>query len=182
MTEVLLVYATTHGHTEKIAARIAKVMRDHDVRATVLEPPDVPELDAERFAGVVVGASVHVGQHQREVLDWVKANRAQLERVPTAFFSVSLMAADESDEAREGTRELIEAFGEETGWRPGRAIPIAGALQYREYDPFTRSLMRVMMKLADRPADTSRDHELTDWDEVDRFAREFAGSVAPGAG
>lgn len=182
MNEVLLVYSTTHGHTEKIAARIAGVMRDYGVRVTVLEPPDVPELDAGRFAGVVVGASVHAGHHQREVVDWVRANRARLERVPTAFFSVSLMAADESDEAREGTRALIEAFSEETGWRPGRALPIAGALQYREYDPFTRSLMRVMMKLADRPADTSRDHELTDWDEVESFAREFAATVTAESG
>ncbi len=177
MTEILLLYATTHGHTEKIAARIARVIREAGLRVTVLEPPDATQLERARFAGVIVGASVHVGRHQREVVEWAEANRDWLETIPTAFFSVSLIAADDSEEAREGTRELIESFAAETGWRPGHAVALAGALQYREYDPFTRSLMRLMMQLGDRPIDTSQDHELTDWDEVDAFAREFAAAV-----
>lgn len=178
MTETLLVYATTHGHTEKIAARIAQGIRDAGARATVLEPPDAVDIDPDRFDAVIVGASVHLGRHQSEVAEWVRDNRDWLERVPSAFFSVSLAAADEAEEAQEATRETIDSFCEETGWSPSRTLAVAGALQYREYDVFTRSLMRLMMKLGDRPVDTSHDHELTDWDQVDAFAREFAAAVA----
>jgi menaquinone-dependent protoporphyrinogen oxidase len=54
---------------------------------------------------------------------------------------------------------------------------VAGALQYREYDVFTRVLMRLMMRRGGHTTDVSQDHEYTDWDSVDRFSREIAALV-----
>jgi menaquinone-dependent protoporphyrinogen IX oxidase len=35
-----------------------------------------------------------------------------------------------------------------------------------------------MMHKGGHPTDTSRDHDFTDWDAVERFAREFAVTLA----
>jgi menaquinone-dependent protoporphyrinogen oxidase len=104
MPDVLLVYATTHGHTAKIADRIADVLREaglsvdmHDVRTA-----GKPDLGA--YDGVVVGASVHGGHHQDEVVDWVRGHARALNGLPSVFFSVCLTAADDTEESHRATR------------------------------------------------------------------------------
>lgn len=92
------------------------------------------------------------------------------------FLSVSLSAADDSPESAAATQRCIDAFCEQTGWTPTRTAPIAGALQYREYDVFTRQLMRLLMKHTG-PTDTARDYDYTDWDGVDRLGRELAAQT-----
>ncbi|HZB74802.1 MAG TPA: hypothetical protein VE526_01165, partial [Solirubrobacteraceae bacterium] len=41
----------------------------------------------------------------------------------------------------------------------------------------TRVLIRLMMRKSGHPTDTSRDHDFTDWEAVERFARECAGAL-----
>lgn len=173
--KILLVYATTHGHSEKIAGRLAEAMRAEgaDVELTQVAGAGAP--GAERCDMVVVAASVHAGHHQRELVDWAKANRRGLAERPSAFISVSLQAAEDSDEARDATQEHIDLFVEETGWQPGHSVAVAGALQYQEYDLFTRLLMRLLMRRGGHPTDTSHDYDYTDWDALERLGRELAG-------
>ncbi|MEA2421264.1 MAG: menaquinone-dependent protoporphyrinogen oxidase, partial [Thermoleophilaceae bacterium] len=123
---------------------------------------------------VVVGASLHKEHHQKEIVDWVAARRGALAAVPSVFFSVSLSAAEDSEESHAATRRCIDAFCAETGWTPRRSERVAGSLQYREYDVFTRQLMRLMMHRSGHPTDASHDYDYTDWDAVERFGREIA--------
>src|SRR5687767_5662613 len=102
MADVLLLYASTHGHTAKIAARIAEGLRAGGVgRVDVRDAADAGAIDPAAFDGVIVGGSLHAGRHQAEPVEWVKAHLAVLGDRPSAFFSVSLTAADETSEARE---------------------------------------------------------------------------------
>jgi menaquinone-dependent protoporphyrinogen oxidase len=94
--------------------------------------------------------------------------------MPSAFFSVSLSAADDTDEARATARKYLDDFVEETGWTPARTASFAGALQYLEYDFFTRLLIKMMMRRGGHPTDSSQDYDYTDWDEVVRFGRRVA--------
>ena len=168
---VLVIYATTHGHTPKIARRIADALRHQDGEVDLLDASKSGDADPGGYDAVVAGGSVLVGRHQRELVDWVKANRKALTECPSAF-SVSLIAADDTDEAGEATQKCIDDFIDETGWKPARTISIAGALQYREYDLFMRTLMRLKMRAGGHPTDASQDYEYTDWDSVERFGRE----------
>jgi menaquinone-dependent protoporphyrinogen oxidase len=172
---VLVVFASTHGQTAKIAERIAQA-----AEADVYRAADAPSPDD--YDGVIVGGSLHAGKHQPELVEWVKANLSALSGLPTAFFSVSLTAAEDTAEARDVTQRCIDEFLAETGWKPGRVERIAGALQYREYDVFTRTLMRLMMKRGGHPTDASHDYDYTDWDAVERLGREFAAEMAKGNG
>jgi menaquinone-dependent protoporphyrinogen oxidase len=175
MIRILVLYASTHGHTAKIAARIAEAIGPD---AELREIGAAKELDPQQYDAIVVGASVHAGHHQKPVLEWVERHTGVLNGMPTAFFSVCLTAADDTDEAREASQRYIgDALGR-TGWRPRRTRTFAGALQYREYDVFTRLLIKLMMKRGGHPTDTSRDHDFTDWDAVERFGRECAQLVA----
>ena len=59
---------------------------------------------------------------------------------------------------------------------------MAGALAYTRYGFLTRFFMRRIAKKEGGPTDTSRDHELTDWGMVARFANGMGDALAqPGA-
>lgn len=179
MADVLLVFASTHGHTAKIAARIAEGLRAEGVgEVNVRDAADGGDIDPAAYRAVIVGGSLHAGHHQEQLVDWVRSHRAALDDRPSAFFSVSLTAADDTDEAREATQRCIDDFLAETGWTPARSVAIAGALQYREYSVFTRTLVRLMMRRGGHPTDTSHDYDYTDWQAVERFGREFGTLVA----
>ena len=175
MPNVLLVHASTHGHTRRIAERIADIMRA-DGGEVWLERADAHPTLTDCDA-VVVGASIHAGHHQREVIEWASSHRTQLGRIPTAFFTVCLTAADDTDESRAETRRYLDEFVEATGWKPDRTTTFAGALQYREYDFMTRLLMRLLMHKGHHPTDTSRDYDYTDWNAVERFAHDCVAAA-----
>lgn len=174
MASFLLVYATTHGQTAKIAGAIADAMRGAGADVVVRDVTDVSEDDAAGVDAYVVGGPLYRTHHPRELVDWIKAHRSELAERPSAFFSVSLTASEDSDEARSATQKCIDDLIDETGWTPARRATIAGALQYTQYDFFTRTLMRLIMRRQGHPADPHEDHEYTDWDAVARFGRELA--------
>jgi menaquinone-dependent protoporphyrinogen oxidase len=180
MAHALVLYASTHGHTAKVAARIADGLRAEGVENVDVRDAatDAATLDPRKYDAVIAGGSLHASHHQEELVGWVKSHRAALADRPSAFFSVSLTAADDTDEAREATQRCIDDFLAETEWTPARSVAVAGALQYREYNVFTRTLMRLMMRRGGHPTDTSHDYDYTDWEAVERFGRDFAALVA----
>ena len=170
----LVPYASTHGHTAKIAERIATVLRGDGIAVDVhdLRASDAPAPTG--YEAVVAGGSIHHGRHQRELVEWARRHAAGLSLVPSAFFSVSLAAAEDSDEARATARDYLEDLEDAAGWLPDLRVSFAGALQYREYDFPTRLAMRLLMARGGHPTDIGRDFDYTDWDAVDAFARDCA--------
>ena len=178
--DALIVYASTHGHTAKIANRLAAAMRAHGLEVDVRDVASAADVQAGRYELVVVAGSLHKERHQKEVADWVSARRDALAQLPSVFISVSLTAAEDSDESRAATQRCIDDFTATTGWTPTRTQAVAGSLQYREYDVFTRQLMRLLMKHMGHPTDTSHDYDYTDWPAVDALGAELA-ALAPRA-
>lgn len=178
MPKVLVIYASTHGHTAKIAKAIGVALEQQGATVELHRvTPGEAEPAPRDYDAVVVGASVHAGHHQRELVEWAERHRTGLASLPSAFFSVCLTAADDSEESRTATRKYLDEFVELTGWTPHRSTTFAGALQYREYDFPTRLLMRLLMHRMHHPTDVSQDYDYTNWDAVDRWAREFAGEL-----
>ena len=65
---VLVLYASTHGHTGKIADRIGDVLRAAGVAARVRKVGEVA-FDPHEFDAYIIAGSVHAGHHQRELID-----------------------------------------------------------------------------------------------------------------
>ena len=92
---------------------------------------------------------------------------------PNAFLSVSLAAAGDDKEDVEGLKKCVADFTHETGWTPNRIHHVAGAFRYTSYDFLKRWAMKYIAYRKRGPTDTSRDYELTDWDDLTQFARSF---------
>lgn len=174
MTEILVLYGTTEGHTATIAAHIAETARDKGHNVEVREGSKLPAgFSAEGFDGIIVGASVHMGKHQPYVAEFVKENLSLLQGMSSAFFSVSLTAAEQTEESKAETQKIATEFLDETDWHPDIVAKFAGALVYTQYNFFLRHLMRLIAKRAGGDTDTSVDYIYTDWEEVKRFTERF---------
>lgn len=171
---VAVIYASTHGHTGKIAARIADTTRAEGLAVEVAELGDGADGAIRSCDAAIVAGSVHRGAHQRELVEFVRHHRHFLQDVPSAFVSVSLTAADDDDEEqRAETRRMVDEFVEDTGWTPDQTATVAGAFQFSKYSSFERLLMRMIARRHGTEIDPRQDLELTDWTAVERFAREF---------
>jgi len=175
---VLVLYATNHGHTRRVAGRVAA-----GLAASGLDPV-VMELDGRDdgpppagYDGAAIAASVHAGHHQKQIERWARRHASMLSLRPNALLSVSLSAADSTEEGRADAHRCAEELADDTGWTPGRIELVAGALQYREYDVATRVLMRLIARHHGISTDTKEDVEFTDWDALDQFASGFAATV-----
>jgi menaquinone-dependent protoporphyrinogen oxidase len=171
---VALIYASTHGHTGKIVARIADIMRAEGLKVEVAEMGETADHLIRACDVVVVAGSVHRGSHQPELVEFVRRHRHLLQERPSAFVSVSLTAADDEDkEMRAETRRMIDEFVEDTGWTPDRTATVAGAFQFSEYSPFERLVMRLIARRHGTEIDPWEDLELTDWNAVEEFTQQF---------
>jgi len=177
MTRILIAYGTTEGQTARIADHIADAIRKHGVEAEALDLKRSKDVSVDGYDAVIVGGSIHMGKHQKDLADFVQRNRAVLERLPSAFFSVSLAAHGDLENAE----AYVENFKQQTGWRPTKVGLFGGALLYRKYGFLKRYMMKRIVR--DKPGgvstDTSRDHEYTDWDQVKRFAEDFLERLVP---
>ena len=180
MTKILIAYGTAEGHTARIARSLAEAIRNQGYEAQAVDVERARAGRPEGYDAVIVGASVHMGRHERWVVEYVRQNRDTLERLPSAFFSVSLAARDNTDEAREEVDGYIEKFVQQTGWHPRQIGRFAGALLYTQYGFFKRWIMKKIARDKGSPdTDTSRDYVYTDWNGVKRFAEEFLETLVP---
>jgi menaquinone-dependent protoporphyrinogen oxidase len=178
MAAVPVFYATTEGHTQRIAATIAEILRGQGFESEAVRlAPGMRPPDWSTIVSAVVGGSLHLGKHQSSVGAFLRREAVHLNRLPAAFFSVSLSAGSRNPAEVAAARDIASAFVRSAQWTPERLVCFAGKLAYTQYGLLTRWLMRRIAAREGGPTDTSRDHDLTDWTAV----RDFALAVAADA-
>jgi menaquinone-dependent protoporphyrinogen oxidase len=173
MSRILLLHATTEGQTALIAERVAHTLREKGHSVELLPADTAKPLDPSAYDGVMIGASIHYGNHPAFLRKLVSRHRDALAARPSAFFSVSLSAGGPRPKPAAAQR-YIDKFMRKTGWQPQMAISFAGALKWSMYGPIKRRVMFVFISLGGGNTDASNDYEYTDWDAVQRFAEAYA--------
>jgi menaquinone-dependent protoporphyrinogen oxidase len=172
---VLVIYATSYGQTRRIAQRVADVLTGAGCQVNVMnaKEPAAAGVRPEDYEGVVVGGSIIARGLQPAIAQFVRAHREALDRLPSAFFQVSASAGSAKAEGRAAAQQLLDRFLEQSQWHPDLAVSVAGAINYTKYNLFLRWFMKRASRLEGGSTDTSRDHEYTDWAQVEDFARQF---------
>jgi len=183
MKPILALFATREGQTRRIAEHIAATLRAEGKAADVVDAAHLPKgFSPGAYSAAFLAASVHGGQHEKEMVQFVKRHIEELNRIPTAFLSVSLSEAGAEDtkapqerraQAVLDVRKMIEGFLVETGWHPTLVRAVAGALPYTKYNLLMRFIMKWISRRAGGDTDTSRDYEYTDWPALDALVEKL---------
>jgi menaquinone-dependent protoporphyrinogen oxidase len=168
----LILYGTTDGQTAKIARTLGADLRAQGVAVDVIEAARA-DANPERYDGVIVAASVHMGGFQNSVVKWARAHAAALRGRPTAFLSVCLGILQDDAKVRLELTTIVRRFQTRTGWQPGEVKFVAGALPYSRYNWLKKWVMRRIVRKAGVETDPHRDYEYTDWKDLAQFARAF---------
>ena len=171
---ILIVYGTTHGQTATIAAFLQLTLERRGCQVVVSNVKEPPTPPLDQFKGVIVGASVIARGHQPAIAAFIRDHLEMLNAMPSAFFSVSASAGSSREAGRAAARRVRDAFLAETGFHPDVSECIAGAIKYTRYNFLLRWYMKKASRMNGGSTDTSRDHEYTDWAQVEAFGRQFA--------
>ena len=170
-------YVTTEGHTRTIAEQVASTLRQQGFDSEARELSPGTRVDWPDVRAVVMGASIHIGRHQKAAVDFARHEAVHLNARPSAFFSVSLSAGSRNPAEVDAARELAENFVRAAGWKPQRVRCFAGKLAYSQYGFLKRQALRFIAWREGAPTDTRRDYEFTDWAAVRQFALDFAADT-----
>ncbi len=167
--KIAIIYHTAEGHTTEIARHIAERQRGAGYQVDVYRIEDAPDC-LLGYAAAILGGSVHMGRHDRSLVSYAKQHAGDLSTSTSAFFSVSLSAAEGDDVNRAQADRCIHDFIEETGWHPDLTGVFGGALLYTRYGFIKRKLMQAISRRRGGPTDTTQDYDMTDWEAVEHFA------------
>ena len=177
---VLVIYGTSYGQTAKIAGRIAQGLQQRGIAVELCDAgTGRPSLATEQYSAILVGSSIIARGHQPSIRKFIEENVGMLNTLPSGFFQVSASAGSGSPHARMAAQRILEEFLAKHGWTPLLSASVAGAINYTRYSLLLKWYMKRASQKNGGSTDTSRDHEYTDWMQVDRFAKAFADAITP---
>ena len=170
MADILILYSTTDGHTKKICQKIQSVVerQGHEVKLVSID--DESHVDITLFDKIVVGASIRYGKHKKNVFDFVLRNEKILEDIPSAFFSVNVVAR-KPDKNQPDSNPYMRKFLKQVPWRPNAVAVFAGKIDYQRYSFFDRLMIRFIMYITNGPTNPDTVAEFTNWEQVGKFGR-----------
>ena len=178
MSSVLVVYGSSYGQTERIARQVAMRLSGAGQTVALHRADRVPPVvDIGQFDGYLVLASVIRGRHQPYVSAFVRRYLPRLNSAPSGFVSVSGSAASAEPKSQAAARRCVDQFLKTTGWVPTRTWTLGGAMAFTRYNWVMRRVMQWISRRAGGPTDITRDHDLTDWNAVNRLAEDFRDLV-----
>ena len=167
MKKLAIVITSHKGHTKKVAVRLAERMSSDAVRVdvfNVLDSASAETLDIKLYDGFLIGGPVYYGEFPEQLLDFVSENIQLLNEKSVGFFSVGL-----SPSCRGSVRQFLVA----TSLKPRHIACIEGAVSFTQSGWIGRQALRYFSRSYGVSFDPSQDHEMTDWNLVDRFADDF---------
>ena len=170
MSNILLVYSTTDGHTRKIASHLQRIVEANNHQITLCSILDISDMDIEKFDKIIIGASIRYGKHSREVYEFINRNQHALDKVPNAFFSVNVVARKPEKRTPE-TNPYLRKFLKQISWVPKEVAVFAGKIDYPKYKFTDRQIIRFIMWMTKGPTGARDVVEFTDWHQVDNFGQ-----------
>lgn len=175
--KTLILFSTRDGQTREIASYLASELKEQGIYADVVNLNRAEEIVWQDYDRVVIGASIRYGHFHPAVDRFVKKLAATLNAMPSAFYSVNLVAR-KAEKRTPQTNSYTRKFLLSSPWQPKLCAVFAGALRYPRYRWLDRFMIRLIMKMTGGETDTTKEVVYTDWQQVASFAREIAQLTA----
>ena len=160
----LIVFMSRHGTTRKIAHQIAEKLGTELTTLVDLKTDEVPDL--KDFDTIMIGGSIHIGQIQKDILEFCVNNKETLLQKRVGLF----MCGVETHELKE---EFDNAFPE---WLRNHAIAhglFGGELLLEEMHFFEKAMVKGIYGIKKSM------HEV-DHNAIESFENKMAEDTDPG--
>ena len=172
MTNTLIIYSSTDGHTKTICKRLTSFLKNRD-EIKVISLDDAREFELSEFTKIIIGASIRYGRHSKKLYKFINSNKDILNQKQSVFFSVNVVARKPEKSIPE-TNPYIKKFLKISSWKPKKIGVFAGKVDYPNYGFLDKYIIKLIMFITNGPTDTSQSYEFTDWSKVDEFAKELS--------
>ena len=172
MMKALVLFSSRDGQTRDIASYIANLIKKEG-ECDVFDLHHVGDIDWEQYDRVLIGASIRYGHFRPQVDAFIQKHLQALQQRVSGFFSVNLTAR-KPEKRTPQTNAYTRKFLLQSPWQPDCCAVFAGALRYPRYGFFDRVMIQLIMRMTGGETDASKEVEYTDWQQVARFANEFA--------
>ena len=170
MSESLIIYSSTDGHTKTICLEILNSLKSKDL-VEIISLEKVETFDLNKYEKIIIGASIRYGRHNKKVTDFIIKNKNILDLKKTAFFSVNVVARKEEKSTPERNPYVLN-FLKKTNWKPNKLSVFAGKVDYPNYNFINKIVIRFIMMITKGPTDINNSYEFTNWENVRKFAKE----------
>jgi menaquinone-dependent protoporphyrinogen oxidase len=174
--KALLLYSSSDGQTHAIMSCIADCLKE-ELDCHVVDLLQATSVDPRSYQKILIGASIRYGYFHSELNRFINKHLTTLNSTPSAFFAVNLTAR-KPEKRTPQTNAYLRKFLLATPWQPDLSAVFAGALRYPRYRWFDRIMIQLIMRMTGGETDSSKEYEYTDWEQVKRFAGEFAHLVS----
>lgn len=183
---VAVLYGASNNHTRVIDERVADHLRACGFPVQMHSVWGLEQFHLTHCCAAVLVARVQQGKHEEAMVDFVKAHRSELDRLPVAFISATV-----SDAPAQPPPDAPETLGQfegdvqvapnpffaETGWHPTRIKSFAGAISYTRYNFLVRIAMKLLAPKGGARTGTGRDRQQAGWDALDAFVNDFVREI-----
>ena len=154
MKRALVLCSSTDGQTRRICERLRRMLEDAGATVTLTMIDDAQDVAPAGFDLAVVGARIRYGRTDARVIDFARRHAATLEAMPSAYFSVNIVARKP---ARIGPQQpLCRRLSASGPVASARVEVFAGRLDYPRYGIFDRLVIRLIMRMTGGPRDPIR--------------------------
>jgi len=169
MANILIIYSTTDGHTIEICQEIQSILETQANIVELISIDNASDVDLAKYDKLVIGASIRYGKHNKSVIDFINRQQEILENMPSAFFSVNVVARKPNKD-RPDNNPYMKKFLQQVPWKPAELEVFAGKIDYQKYRFFDRQMIRLIMYITKGPTDPKSVNDFTNWEQVRNFA------------
>ena len=162
-----IIYSSVDGQTLKISNKLRDEFLQNNQEIELYSINDFKE-DIANYDKLIIGSSIRYGVHNKEIIDFINTNKAQLNSIKTAFFSVNLVAR-KPEKRTPSTNPYVIKFFKTIDWTPTIVEVFAGKLDYKKYPFFDRIMIQFIMWMTKGPTNSNAKIEYTNWDRVTKF-------------
>jgi menaquinone-dependent protoporphyrinogen oxidase len=125
MARIIILYATTDGHTREICCYLQQLVEKAGDEVTLVCINDDQRVALASFDKIIIGASIRYGKHNVKVYKFIEDNLSVLNNKPNAFFSVNAVAR-KAEKAQPETNPYLQKFLKQIAWQPKELAVFAG--------------------------------------------------------
>jgi menaquinone-dependent protoporphyrinogen oxidase len=178
---VLVAYATKHGATQGIAARIGATLDAAGLDADVRDAADVDDVSG--YDAFVIGSAAYIGHWRKEALELARRLEPEIAGRPVWLYSSGPLGDSPTDAEGHDQRESAEP----------RDLPdLMSQLQPRDHrvffgalDPGSLTLPEKAMRTLPAGKQLLPEGDFRDWEDIEAWATGIASELAspsPGSG